>query len=101
MLSKYPSNATSYKVKHENSWQELLSSSVLGETEHASGMGGTIFSLSPNTASVLAEADSSPFCELKRECREQDQSTDTRGPRQEEDSRKHITAISGPFSKEM
>lgn len=40
-------------------------------------------------------------CKLKRECRVHDHSTDTRGPRQEADSSKHITAISGPFSIQM
>lgn len=64
-------------------------------------MGGTNFFLSPNMASVLAEADSSPICQLKREGREHDHSTDTRGARQEADSWKHITAISGPFSIQM
>lgn len=34
MLSKYSSNATSYKVKHDNQWQELSSSSALDKTEH-------------------------------------------------------------------
>lgn len=87
MLSKYSSNATSYKVKHDSQWQELLSSSALDKVDHVSGMGGTNCSLSPNTASVPAEADSSPVCELKRECSEvHDHSTDTRGARQEADS---------------
>lgn len=59
MLSKYPSNATSYKVKHDNQWQELLSSSALDKAEYAPGIGGVNFSLNPNMVSVPAEADSS------------------------------------------
>lgn len=60
MLSKYAFNGTSYKVKHDNRWQDLLSSSALEKAEHAPGVGGANFSLSPNMASVPAEADSSP-----------------------------------------